>query len=248
MTLIDETKKRYHNLTKIPMAFRILVIDTETSGLPTQRNASPENTKVWPHIVQIAAILYKCPYEGRPGRVIKRYKATVQPTDWTIDPGSEKVHGISTENAKKTGIPIGDALNTITELAKSANAICCHNVAFDMPVILSEYYRQGVIKTPLDTPIGRLPAICTMEIGKKMCRLLTEGTRKNGDKYLYYKSPKLSEMYEYLFKKDFEGKYHDALADCEATVEILDALVVHHVPFLRVAVPGLFRFNSQVIA
>ena len=31
---------------------KVLVFDTETSGLPTEKNASIYKTNVWPHIVQ----------------------------------------------------------------------------------------------------------------------------------------------------------------------------------------------------
>jgi hypothetical protein len=37
---------------------KVLVFDTETTGLPTERNASISDLKVWPHIVQLSYILY----------------------------------------------------------------------------------------------------------------------------------------------------------------------------------------------
>lgn len=243
---IEATQSKYKNLTKLPMAFRVLIIDTETSGLPKDRRASPEDFEKWPRIVQVGAILYKCPYENKPGRILKRYSSLVSPNGWSIDPGASKVHGITEEMAKKNGISISEILDDLTELSTEANAICCHNVAFDVPIILAEYHRNKKISRSIDCPIGSLPTICTMEIGKKLCRILTEGTRKNGNKYLYYKAPKLSEMYLHLTGTEFTGKLHDALEDCEATVVILDIIAKKHVPFLRTMVPGLFHFNSRV--
>ena len=242
---IEVSSSKYKNLTKLPMAFRVLVIDTETSGLPKDRKASPEEYEKWPRIVQIGAILYKCPYENRPGRILKRYSNLVCPNGWSIDPGASKVHGITEKMAKMKGRNIEDVLEDLTKLSKKAHAICCHNIAFDVPVILAEYHRNRKITRSIDCPIGSLPTICTMEIGKKLCRIMVEGTRRNGDKYLYYKSPKLSEMYKYLTNKEFEGKLHDALEDCEATVVIFDILAIKHVPFLRTMTPGLFHFNSR---
>lgn len=242
---IEAQKRRYRNLTKLPMAFRILVLDTETSGLPKSRRASPASFEKWPRIVQIGAILYKCPYENRPGRILKRYSKMIRPNGWEIHPEAVKVHKITDQIAREKGEPIHNVLNDITELASQAHAICCHNVRFDVPVILAEYFRAGKITRSIDCPVGSLPAICTMEIGKKLCRMLTEGTRKNGDTYLYYKSPKLSEMYTFLTQKEFQGRFHDALEDCEATTEILEILTQKHVPFLRVAAPGLFQYHAR---
>ena len=37
---------------------KVLVFDTETTGLPTERNASITNMEAWPHIVQLSYILY----------------------------------------------------------------------------------------------------------------------------------------------------------------------------------------------
>ena len=37
---------------------KVLVFDTETTGLPTERNASISDLEVWPHIVQLSYILY----------------------------------------------------------------------------------------------------------------------------------------------------------------------------------------------
>lgn len=243
MSEIETLKKRYYSLTQIPMAFRILIIDTETSGLPKSRNQPPSNVDVWPHIVQLSAILYKCPYAGRPGRTLKTMNTIIRPTDWTITPESAAIHKITNEQAKRDGIPITDALEELITLANQCDAICCHNVAFDLPVILSEMYRTHQIqKSPMESILGRLPTICTMEIGKKLCRNLVEGSRANG-KFLYYKSPKLGELYEYLFQKEFKGTFHNALDDCKATKDILDNLVQKHVPFLRVAAPELFKLT-----
>ena len=244
MNGIESHKERYRNLTKLPMAFRVLVIDTETSGLPKDRRSTPDKHDRWPRIVQVGAILYKCPYNGLPGRILKRYSNLVCPNDWLIEDGAAKVHGITNEYAKKNGNDIVTVLNDILELSKKADAICCHNVEFDVPVILAEYYRNNLIPTPGDNPFVSLPNVCTMKIGKKLCRILVEGTRRNGDKYLYYKSPKLAEMYKHIFDKEFTGKLHNALEDCEATVAILDSLCKDHVPFLRVAVPDLFHFTK----
>jgi hypothetical protein len=38
----------------------ILVFDTETTGLPTERNASIFENDKWPYIVQLSYIVYDC--------------------------------------------------------------------------------------------------------------------------------------------------------------------------------------------
>lgn len=237
-------KERWRNLTKIPMAFRILILDTETSGLPSSRNIVTEQYEKWPRIVQLGAILYKCPFEGRPGRILHRYSQIVKPDGWCIEPGAQSIHNISMECAEQRGVCIEKVLKDLDHLTKSANAICCHNAAFDIPVVLAEYSRMYRV-SPVECRIARLPVICTMMIGKKLCKILIEKTRANGETYGYYKCPKLSEMYMYFMNREFNGKFHDALDDCEATTEILDVLVRDHVPSLRVSVPGLFTFRQE---
>ena len=37
---------------------KIVVFDTETSGLPTEKNASIYQTNKWPHILQLSYIVY----------------------------------------------------------------------------------------------------------------------------------------------------------------------------------------------
>ena len=37
---------------------KVLVFDTETTGLPTERNPSITETEKWPHVVQLSYILY----------------------------------------------------------------------------------------------------------------------------------------------------------------------------------------------
>ena len=37
---------------------KLLVFDTETTGLPLERNASIYKPELWPHIIQISFILY----------------------------------------------------------------------------------------------------------------------------------------------------------------------------------------------
>ena len=37
---------------------RVLVFDTETTGLPTERNASIYHVDKWPYIIQLSYIIY----------------------------------------------------------------------------------------------------------------------------------------------------------------------------------------------
>lgn len=226
---------------EIPMAFRIIVIDVETTGLPRKRNAPATDVDNWPYPVQIAWILFKCSHAGRPGRILNRASHLIRPDGWVIPRESSEIHGIPHERAILEGKPLRDVMEEVNTLASSASAVCCHNTAFDIPVLISAALRSGV---PVHSQsIPQKPTICTMEIGKQVCGIIKEYTGKNGV-FRRLKPPKLSELYERLFGKSFEGRLHDAAEDCRATVECLDVIMRDYVRLVRVHCPSLFLVNN----
>lgn len=227
--------------TEIPMAFRILVIDVETTGLPKKRGAPAIDIDNWPYPVQIAWILFKCSHAGRPGRVLSRGSHLIHPDGWIVPRESSAIHGISHEQAVSKGLPLQVVMNTVHTMASKANAICCHNTAFDIPVLISSAIRAGI--SPTDQIIPTKPTICTMEIGKQICGIIREYTGKYGT-FRKLKPPRLAELYQHIFGKEFVGRLHDASEDCRATVEILDVIMKKYVRLVRVHCPSLFLIRD----
>lgn len=234
-----------NTLTEIPMAFRILVIDVETTGLPKKRGCPATDVENWPYPVQVAWMLFKCSHAGRPGRILQRRSHLVRPDGWSIPPETTAIHGISHEHALEKGISLKDVIHEVQTVASTTDAICCHNTAFDLPVLISAGIRAGV--SPSQQVITKKPTICTMEIGKQICGIIREYNGKYGP-FRKLKPPRLSELYEHLFGTPFVGRLHDAAEDCRATVEILDTIMKKHVRLVRIHCPMLFLVRDiQVV-
>jgi DNA polymerase III epsilon subunit-like protein len=220
------------------MAHRVLIIDVETTGLPKKRYELPTNVDNWPYPVQIAWVLFKCSHAGRPGRILRKSSRLIKPDGWIVPAETTAIHGISHDTALQHGESLLTVMTEVQEVLHHTHAICCHNTAFDIPVLISASIRAGIQYDTL--LVSQKPTICTMTIGTPICKLVREYTGKNGV-YRRIKPPKLSEMYEYLFKRPFVGRLHDASEDCRATVEILDYLMIHYIRQVKSHCPSLFH-------
>jgi len=76
-----------------------LFFDTETTGLPNDYNASPNQLDNWPRIVQIAWLLHD--YEGNE---ISKNEFIITPDGFSIPRSASDIHGITTEYASECKI------------------------------------------------------------------------------------------------------------------------------------------------
>jgi DNA polymerase III epsilon subunit-like protein len=192
-------------MTKLPA--NILVLDTETSGLPKDFKAPYTNTDNWPHIVQLA---WQCFTPD--GKLIESACDIIQPDGWTIDAEASKTHGIELEYAQLVGIPIAQALSALIMRSRDCKLIVCHNVGFDKSVVFCEIERLS--RKLLFQPI-RTPFYCTMlETADLVCiEHPHEYFRSKGQ----YKWPSLDELHMFLFGEPIAGReVHDALVDVKA--------------------------------
>jgi DNA polymerase-3 subunit epsilon len=199
----------------------LLFIDTETSGLPDF--SLPVDHPSQPHIVQIAAWL------GEWREVLNRdadyvedvvhvasLNAIIRPTDWTIHPRAEAVHGITLERARAVGEDLTDVLRRLFELVALADGdglgihgtLVAHNLPFDHRMLLRECAPLRVDPTSL----GRLKPFCTM-------RALTARMKLPGRHPGQYKWPNLTEAHKFCLGRDFDDK-HSAMGDVLACRDI----------------------------
>ena len=189
--------------TDLTRATRYFFFDTETTGIPRDYKASVQDTDNWPRLVQLAWIL-----TDEEGNELKRKSAIIYPDGFAIPSDAVNVHGITTELAKRDGLPLQEVLEEFMQDFARAKEIVGHNIDFDQHIIGAELYRLGMPTQDILTK----SAICTMRSYPYICRILGERINFN------QKWPTLSELYYKIFHREILNA-HDALGDVIATKE-----------------------------
>ena len=187
---------------------KVLIFDTETTGLPKTRAKAIQQKDNWPHIVSISWLVM----ETNTNEILIKNSYVVKPNGWDIPDESTKIHGITTEFAEKNGsqlsVVMSEFLNTPHDM------VVAHNLDFDENVVanamiwdLGVHNFHGFDK----------PKYCTMVLSKEMCKLPSN--------FGYgYKSPKLSELYEHVFReKPILAQLHGSMYDAKILADILIA-------------------------
>ncbi len=184
------------------MTQRILFFDTETTGLPVDYKAPYTHLDNWPRVVQIAWIV-----TDKYGSAVLGHNRIIRPdSSYTIP--ENMIHGISQEKALEYGISAKEALGEFMEQVRLADLIVCHNFAFDSMIAASDVYRR--LDSRSSEIIFSKPNMCTMNLSVDFCKLPGKFGKA-------YKWPRLSELHQILFERDFDGA-HDAMADVKATI------------------------------
>ena len=185
-----------------------LIFDTETTGLPLDKNAPLTNFNNWPRMVQLAWQIHDAN-----GKFVKAENHIIKPESYIIPINASMVHGISTEHALNVGEDLNHVLDIFTETLKTVKYVVGHNVEFDLNVVGCEYLRtKGV--NPLEQKL--MVDTCT-EKTANFCKLSGGPGRK-------FKKPKLAEIHQLLFNEGFDMA-HNASADVEATARVFLELI-----------------------
>ena len=185
---------------------KVLVFDTETTGLPESRNTSILETEKWPHIVQISWITYDTTTE--------EYSASDHIIDCGVEIPQESVdiHGISKKLSERKGEKLWDVMNMFDAALIECDMVIGHNISFDKRVYMVEAIRNRR-KQFFTTNGVRKNEYCTMKRSKELCNI--QRTNSMGDTYLKY--PSLSELHNRLFGFIPKGT-HDSMADVLITL------------------------------
>lgn len=176
-----------------------LFFDTETTGLPKNWKAPLSDINNWPRMIQLAYIVY-----DENEKRVHGQDMIILPENFDIPEEASKIHGITTDKAKKFGKVIGDVLMDLAYCLSHTQTVIAHNISFDEAIVGCEFVR---IKK--ENPLERKSKICTMKAATNFCKLPTA----HG-----FKWPKLIELHRALFSSDFDGA-HDARNDIEATAK-----------------------------
>ena len=170
----------------------IFIVDTETTGLPRHGKVYLPGGRGWPHLVQVAWILY----DGS-GCECKRENLLIKPAGFDIPESAVAIHGITTEQALRDGVVLRDALRAFARDMLQAVVVVAHNMRFDQGVIAAECFREGLP----DPFVGR----------RNVCTMLASSCRAGRNQRLL----SLGGLYRDLFLCEHEGA-HDAANDAEA--------------------------------
>jgi len=185
------------NLVVSIKTMRILVFDTETTGLPKERNPSIYQTQQWPFVIQLSYVVY----DSELNEVVVLVNDYINIAfDTQISKESQQVHNITREMLND-GITIKEALHKFNEYSKHSDLIVGHNVSFDKRMIIVEGIRNKINMEMGET-------YCTMRNSTEICKI--EKINPEGEKY--FKFPTLSELHFHLFKK-IPKNTHNALID-----------------------------------
>ena len=184
---------------------KVIVFDTETTGLPTERNASYMETDKWPHIVQFSWIQY----DTEKHKLLHAANHIIAlPDDVKISEESQAIHGISPGRCRRQGVPINSTLKDFGECLRSSDLAVAHNISFDKRVILAACRRERVPQYFFGDGKS-IPEYCTMQRTKDFPVVVAKN--KKGEEYNKY--PTLTELHKYLFAGSSPRGMHDALAD-----------------------------------
>jgi len=137
----QQKKKPQKDLSIPTFHRRIMVFDTETSGLmPKHRPGTPfPAIGEYPYIMQFSWIIYNIS-TNTVEEVVDEYINI--PKSVTISPESIAVHGITREISNKKGKPILPILNKFFEAYMKCDCIVAHNLHFDGELVRKEMWRN----------------------------------------------------------------------------------------------------------
>ena len=197
---------------------KVLVFDTETTGLPKTKFISPTTLNLWPHIVQFSYIIY----DSLLNDIIESRDYIINlPENIVIPEESSKIHGITNELSKLKGVCISEVLNEFFQQLKKVDKLIGHNIEFDINMIKIEllriinnknnsYEQNKLCKQNLHYILNYENITCTLKDSINFCNIQT--LDKLGKPYLKY--PKLSELHEKLFNKsaiNLHNSFNDIL-------------------------------------
>lgn len=220
---------------------KILVFDTETNDRPPfipgttkwvndkrllckndfenkgENSLWTEMLDQWPHIIQLAYILYDTEKPAK-SRIFNKYIDI--PDNVKISEATVAIHHITREkitnlsNNKKA--TIDKVINKFLKDAEEADVIVGHNVDFDRTMIIAEMLRldpnQSLTNSLLNIMFDDSRFECTQKITRPICKL--KNPYETNSKKPFYKNPKLIEAYEHFFGYSPNSEMlHDAIID-----------------------------------
>ena len=209
---------------------KLLLLDTETNGLPKHRFAPASQWASYPAILQLSWAIYEINDTGRALKTIaKRDIGVALHPSIPWDTGAAKIHGL-TEVEARGGAPAAKALTELADALRTVDYVVAHNLAFDRPVIRAAGYAEAD-RDPAFISLRNLwpstiKEFCTMSTTRDLLRLPMPSDPENlrGK----FKAPKLNELYTWLYGHvyDMSGAVlHTAASDTHCLAQCVAGLL-----------------------
>lgn len=183
---------------------KLLIFDTETTGLPPERHTPLITTARWPYIVQLSYILY----DTETNCIIKSVDTLIKlPSEVYVPEESTKIHGITQKMCQEQGRNIKEVLLEFNDALLDADKLIAHNLQFDKNILIVEFIRNRLTNNFTYNNVT-IPEFCTMLNSIDLCSLY----RTNNIGKQYKKYPKLVELHQKLFNETPNG-LHNAMVD-----------------------------------
>jgi DNA polymerase III epsilon subunit-like protein len=166
---------------------RVLVFDTETTGLPPKGGL---DVNTWPFVVQLSFV----EMDTETGKLTE-HDFLVQVKG---DIPTTEIHGITKSRNSACGFTFPDVFGIFSQFLARADIVVGHNVEFDLNMVRVECRRNALA---FEEPTV---VYCTMRANKERCNLLSAAG--------FVKYPKLVELYRFLFQEE-PADLHNALTD-----------------------------------
>lgn len=208
---------------------RVLVFDTETTGLPGTKIINPDTLNLWPYIVQFSYIIYDMSLN----KIIDKCDSIVKlDSDVVISEESSKIHGITNEISKKNGLFIRTILDYFFDDLKNVDMLVGHNVSFDINMLKVELLRiiysnktrnsDRLIKNykyNLHYILNYKNICCTLQESIDFCNI--KAISKFGKEYT--KFPTLLELHQKLFDStpnNLHNSFNDILVTLRCYIKL----------------------------
>lgn len=221
------------------MKFTVLFLDTETNGLPKKRTASTADYNAWPQIVQLAYKYVELDSsDTRFFREIQTVNTLIKPEEpfeWSKE--AESIHNIRESEVRKgeAGMNVYSLLKTAL---RSTDVLIAHNLDFDLPIMLAQFHRHGLISGDNWLPKNQF---CTMRHTTGLCKIPSKFFKRDDP----YKYPRLSELHTFLFGVAPSGAEHDALFDVETLIHCFKELLRRRLVLVTDLVPDCKTVASR---
>lgn len=193
------------NSTTVPPQYcqRVLVFDTETSGLPATRTQNYRDIKQFQdcRLLSISWIVYQNGELEKENYYLVKHE---KPHSKVVN-GAEHINGITRQAIKSKGVVWSEVMDKLMSDLATCRYAVAHNVEFDRMVLLTEAFRYG--KTDWLETLENQRYHCTKEMGTAV--------RKDGSREPW---PRLDALYMKLFDSKMRGAHH-ALTDTRATAK-----------------------------